>query len=292
MSTTITAQHLATFDLFGYVVIRGLFAEDITWITDEYEAVWRTRPDLMHSAAGKNSAFPGLFISRSARLSALLEDPRIVALGDTLLGEGYSLSGGDGGRYNGDTSFHTDMPPQCWQAAETVKHLKICFYLDPLRRDTGALRVIPGSHLTCDRYSAQLQQLVEGATPVRMRTRLGLDHAELPSQALESRPGDVIIFDHRLLHGSFGGGFGRRMFDLNLHGPVRDDGEREAALAYYRCLRDPPYNVDWCDFNTGFGPGWVESLSAARSRHLASLFSLGAEVMHEKAMGEPVLRPV
>ncbi len=290
MSLQITAQQKAALDLYGFVVIPGLFAADIGWIIDEYEAVWRTRPDLVHTSAARTTSFPGLFVSRSPRLTALLEDPRFVALGDTLLGEGFSFSGGDGGRYNGDTGYHTDMPQPCWQAAEIVRHVKIAFYLEPLRRDTGALRVMPGSHLTGDRYFAQLQELVASGDPPRWRSQLAMEQADLPSQALETRPGDVIAFDHRLLHGSFGGAIGRRMFDFNLHGPVRNEVERDAALAYYRLLRDPPYNVNWCDFASGFGPGWMESLPPARRRHFGSFLTLGAQVMREKAEREQAQR--
>src|SRR4029077_5221250 len=101
-SAIITAQHRAAFDAFGFVKFPELFKDDIDWINDEYEAVWRLRPDIVHTSKSGLTLFPGLFVAWSERLSRLLEDPRITALGNTLLGDGWSLTGGDGGLYNGD----------------------------------------------------------------------------------------------------------------------------------------------------------------------------------------------
>ena len=42
-----------------------------------------------------------------------------------------------------------------------------------------------------------------------------MDGSEVPAVALETRPGDVVVFNHNLHHASFGGGQQRRMFTLN-----------------------------------------------------------------------------
>jgi len=39
----------------------------------------------------------------------------------------------------------------------------------------------------------------------------------VPAIALESQPGDVVAFNHNLMHASFGGSSQRRMFTLNLN---------------------------------------------------------------------------
>ena len=45
---------------------------------------------------------------------------------------------------------------------------------------------------------------------------LGVTGDGVPSVVLDSRPGDVVVFNHNLLHSSWGGGNRRRMFTLNL----------------------------------------------------------------------------
>ena len=38
---------------------------------------------------------------------------------------------------------------------------------------------------------------------------------EVPHVALETQPGDVVAFNHNLMHSSFGGSTARRMFTIN-----------------------------------------------------------------------------
>jgi hypothetical protein len=44
----------------------------------------------------------------------------------------------------------------------------------------------------------------------------GLAGADVPAVALETLPGDLLLFDHRIKHSSFGGGSRRRMFTMNM----------------------------------------------------------------------------
>ena len=100
----LTDQQRTFFETFGYLALPGLLAEDIGWVQHEFEAVWAARDDLLHDGS-KRTMFPGLFVAQSPRLSTLVEDPRIVGLCTSLLGEGYTLSGGDGNFYSGDTGW-------------------------------------------------------------------------------------------------------------------------------------------------------------------------------------------
>ena len=49
-------------------------------------------------------------------------------------------------------------------------------------------------------------------------TAFGVGASELPAVPLESQPGDVVFFNQRLWHASFGGRAGRRMFTVS-YGP-------------------------------------------------------------------------
>src|SRR5262249_41206291 len=135
----------------------------------------------------------------------LLDDTRILAIAYSLLGEDFNYMGSDGNYYVGDTGWHSDG----WHSE--IRHIKIAFYLDPVTRDTGCLRVIPGSHLIQDEYAQRLQRQA-GKT----QEQFGLSGREIPAVALETQPGDVVCFNHNTKHAAFGGGTRRRMFTINL----------------------------------------------------------------------------
>ena len=93
------------------------------------------------------------FIDQSEYLSGLLDDPRIDDVASDLLGEDYNYTGSDGNFYVGDTRWHSDG-----YARSKYRNIKFAFYLDPVDRDTGCLRVIPGSHHRGDDYAEGLQE--------------------------------------------------------------------------------------------------------------------------------------
>ena len=86
----------------------------------------------------------------------------------------------------------------------------MAFYLDPVTRDTGCLRVIPGSHVIASPWLASLRKVNQP------EQNFGVTGSQVPSVALESQPGDVVVFNHNLHHAAFGGSSRRRMFTLNL----------------------------------------------------------------------------
>ncbi len=112
--------------------------------------------------------------------------------------------GSDGNLYAGDTSWHSDG----WH--REITHIKLAFYLDPVGRDTGCLRVIPGSHRIGDKFSDALQ-----AEIYQSQENWNLPDRDAPCVALETRPGDVVLFNHNLKHSAFGGSARRRMFTIN-----------------------------------------------------------------------------
>jgi hypothetical protein len=127
----------------------------------------------------------------------------VMGLISGLIGEDFNYLGGDGNYYTGDTRWHSDG------YHDVGKYLKVAFYLDPVERNSGCLRVIPGSH--------QLD-VARNWDARRARESLelwGIEQSEVPSIALESRPGDVVAFNHNLMHAAFGGSHRRRMFTLN-----------------------------------------------------------------------------
>jgi len=264
-----TAAQKTFFETFGYLHLPGLMKADIGWIIEDYEAVWSSRPDIVHGAKGRQTSFPATFVLETPRLSTLIEDPRIEPLLNLLLGDTWTLNGGDGSLYDGDTQWHSDIA--LWEDESLVRNVKVAFYLDPLTRETGALRVIPGSHLFGDRYCAQLSTNFND-----MKHNLGIDGSQVPAVALECQPGDVVMFDHRLKHASFGGGKRRRLMNLNVMESIHNEAQKEAMRNLFRFYRDT-HDVKW-----EFDKKKVDAMPPERMRHFAMTLEIGKEVMSEK----------
>ena len=196
----LTCEQKQFFETFGYLALPGLLKNEIGWITEEFEAVFSGR-SVVHDGSKRSSIVP--FIDQRARLSTLLDQPELVGLIAGLLGEEFNYIGGDGNFYTGDTHWHSDG------SHEVGRYLKVALYLDAVDRNGGCLRVIPGTHRL---------DLFRGWEARRARESLerwGIEQSEVPAVALETRPGDVVAFNHNLMHASFGGSQRRRMFTLN-----------------------------------------------------------------------------
>ena len=188
------------------------------------------------------------FIDQSEYLSALIDDPRIAGIAFDLLGRDFNYFCSDGNYYVGDTPWHSD-----WTRAGDYRVLKIAFYFDP---DSGALRVIPGSHrLDGDRFARELEEHA-----LECAGAWGVAGRDVPACSLDSRPGDVAVMDQRLKHAAFGGGNRRRMFTINL--------TQRFAEADIGVLRDfiGGQHV-WC-VHSIYGPAMLRTAGPERRRHL------------------------
>lgn len=203
----LTAQQQGFFDAFGFLALPGLLKDRMDGIAEEFERVFAAHggghDGKPHDGKRRSAIVP--FLDRSPVLSALLDDPRIEGVAADLLGEDFNYLNSDGNYYAGDTGWHSDG------FHEEFRFMKIALYLDPLTRDTGALRVVPGSHRPGDRFAGTLRRELgrDGAL-------WGLHGRDIPCAALETKPGDVLAFNHNIRHASFGGSARRRMFTINL----------------------------------------------------------------------------
>ncbi len=267
----LTDRHVVFFQTFGYLHVPGYFADDIGWILEEFESAWRSCTTLSHDGS-KRTIFPSTFVGATPRLAALIEHPLMISVCTSLLGPGYGFQGGDGNFYSGDTGWHSDAFG-VWPEKTTVRHLKIAFYLDHLTRETGALRVIPGSHHDGDRYCTTLEAEVPPWLPNRV---MNIEGPDVPCVAIESRPGDLVCFDHRTKHAAFGGGARRRMFATNWMQGATTPAQRKAVLENYRFYRDHE-KVDW-----RIREDWYLHPPAARQPMLAQLREYTALVLAEQ----------
>ena len=190
---------------FGYLGLPGLLRAEVSWISEEFEKVF-AGAGIVHDGSKRSSLGP--FIERSAHLCGLLDSPKVNGLLAGLLGEDYNYLGSGGELYVGDGMWH----PDCH--GDPVLQVKWAMYLDPLTRDTGALRLVPGSH----------RQGWQGNLDTHALWGIGME--EVPCAVPDNRPGDVIVFNQMTLHNALGGGNRRRMLNILACSSCRTEAER------------------------------------------------------------------
>jgi hypothetical protein len=128
-------------------------------------------------------------------------------------------------RYFGSSGLHAD-------SESTVPSLGVVAYLEPLDADTGALRVVPGSHR-------------DGTTPDASAVR-----------ALATEPGDLIVFDEHLVHGSSGGAV-RRQWRVDFVADPMGPQEEALVRTMFAGLFDPDWDGgDDVDRYPSYGAYW------------------------------------
>jgi len=252
----LSAQQIRFFDTFGFIAFPGLLADRIGQIQAAFERVFEERGGghggQKHDGSARSCIVP--FIDQSETLSALLDDPRINGIASSLLGEDFNYVGSDGNFYVGDTGWHSDG----WH--RELRHIKIAFYLDPLTRDTGCLRVIPGSHRTGDAYAESLQKHLGNS-----QDQWNMHGRDIPALPLEIQPGDILAFNHNTKHAAFGGSHRRRMFTMNCSQRFPENKLQE--------LRDYIAGAArfWLDRN--YGPAMLKTATPRRMKHLEQILA-------------------
>jgi hypothetical protein len=229
---TLSQQQLNFFETFGFLQIPGLFADDIAEITAAFDEVFARTPDpfvlpsdnTYHVCRDPEQQHTPreiipMFLDQHERLGALRHDPRVVGVATALLGDDYEFAESDGNLFNCDVYWHLDA----FGSPIAQPHAKLYFYLDPLDASTGALRMIPGTNALSGPYVDRLRQ--DFSPPTKATEVYGVGLEDIPHWSLDVQPGDLVVGNHRTLHGSFGGRKGRRLFTVNFRkGPLAVDG--------------------------------------------------------------------
>ncbi len=193
------------FNTFGFMVLRGLFSQDeVTRIKREFH-------EIMAEAVNN-------FAPRRPFLAGLIDDDRIYGIAEGILGHDFVYEGSGGHLWVGDTRWHGG-------AGSLVKwplpHIKVSMYLEPVGKDTGCLRFIPGSHRNylrhIDRAWAHAPDYMEFLRAPSIdpdHKPYGLEPSEIPAVPVEAEPGDVIVHTEDILHATFGGSPGRPQLAL------------------------------------------------------------------------------
>lgn len=245
----LTSDQIMFFNVFGFLVLKQLFSsQEMNTITNAFSDVMQ-RERAGHEFTGDQRQAVFGCVEMHPELMSLIDENRIYDPIEQLLGPDFLYWSSDGNLYVGDTSWH----PDAHEGDFNYSRIKIAFYLDHVSKDTGCLRVIPGSHQSqfhTELYPLKLWRMMQLVNEDRMdetelkpfldlglepdRPVFGTDQWNLPSFSLESEPGDMVIFSHYLFHGSWGGKTGRRMFTLNYMANPINEGQVEMLNKLYK----------------------------------------------------------
>lgn len=208
----LTDAQITHFRTFGFLVFRQLFTEtELATIHAEFEhglgTAYRHLPfdgTLRHwvPMMGPETPF----------YASLQEDPRFYRVAEQLYGEDVFAVITDANRYIGDSPWHPDT------GSLHQYGVKFAFYLEPVDAESGALRVIPGSHH--DPYHSEVKEHMIQVKP---------EFRDVPAYVCASQPGDVVAFDLRLWHGSCGGAADRRMCTVVFYNNPKTAEEEEVT---------------------------------------------------------------
>ncbi len=227
----LTSEQQAYFETFGFVMLRQLFSPtEMTAISVQFDQILRDERGDQPFEGERRQNSSG-FVNRP-ELQWLIEDDRIFETMEQMLGPGFIWLGSGGSLYVGDTLWHCD------RSELSFRNIKILFYLDELTMDTGCLRVIPGSHRDPLHHAlTPLRNLASSHLPAHQRTGqdpawtpFGISQSDVPCYPIETSAGDVIFYDHNVWHATFGGGVGRRMFNL----AFAEDPRTEEKIEFLR----------------------------------------------------------
>jgi hypothetical protein len=206
------------FETFGFLALPRLFEREVDDLAAGFEGVFENetneRMETYYPIHGnqRRVTIPSV-VDKDPRLQWLRTDERVLGIARSLIGEPFEYADSDGSLFYCGTAWHADIYRAPWHQY----HIKLYFYLDPLSRENGAIRMIPGTNHSSETFATRLRADLED--PERTEALYGVEGSELPSFALETNPGDLLLGNYKTLHASFGGVERRRMFTMSFRAP-------------------------------------------------------------------------
>ena len=221
----LTAEQKCHYETFGYLHLKQVLTQDeIETIQQESNRIFnQKRGDVSFDGQKRQAVIP--FFEYSPTLMRFIEDDRIYLIGQDLLGENIILNATEGNLHVGNTEWHGAIDPP-----GTVAAVKIAIYLEANTKDTGALRVIPGTH----KYEfGMLMEPMHQQHENPSQMPFGVLGPDMPCVVLETQPGDLVVFPERLWHAAFGGRAGRPQHAVNYQAyPASDEQVAELCHMY------------------------------------------------------------
>jgi hypothetical protein len=245
-------QQILHFAAFGYVTLRGLLtAEETATLRDEVSGALadafgpRGRPP--DDLGGISGDYLPLAATRAPLSLALIADDRRTFLSSAeLLGSPTVPLVGIATRFTGDSGWHT-------RQGQSVAGVTFWADLEPRTAATGALRLIPGSHLPDFHRQLCGYQAAEPAAS-------GFEDWELPHVVIDTEPGDVVAFHAHLMNCARGGA-PRLTWTIDyLPWPGLGSAERMAAV---RDMALDGVEFDHEDYDRDRWPVWRDWVAGA-----------------------------
>ena len=208
---------LASFEAFGFVVLKPFSKAEVAAIVEEtaglFAATVRPRVTALHRAC--SSVQVQHSVERSEMLTRLFaEDSRVAGAVAQLLGSDFVFSGseleraGEGSHHDPAALKEAGVPPHYnehgWHSDRQGRReiefprLKLMCYLTSTQAETGALRLLPGSHRAPFHHTlAKLQQTHPQLTCTEewAAATFGCVGSALPAFTFEAEPGECILFN-------------------------------------------------------------------------------------------------
>jgi Phytanoyl-CoA dioxygenase (PhyH) len=250
----LTHQQILHFRTFGFVTLPGLLTPDETAtlraevtaaIADAFGPV-RAEPDHLGGISG--DYLPLASERAPFTLSLIADDRRTFGASAELLGVPTVPSIGIATRFRGDSTWHTRQGPD-------VGGVTFWADLEPRTAETGALRVIPGSHLP--EFERCLWEYC-GAEPATS----GFESWDWPHVVVETAAGDVVAV-HEHLRQCAQGGTPRLSWTISYF-PWPGLGRPEQLTAVAAMVTDD-VEFDHEDYDRARWPVWQEWAAGADS---------------------------
>ena len=243
MTCELMPEWATALEAFGFVVLRQFF--DPAPLAAEIDRV--LADGILRDVPGRGDIrfqyVPMMTAETPASLS-LLDRAGIVAA--AVFGGPVIPTRAKATRYHGESPWHTDSDLP-------LRSVGFLAYLEPVGVDSGALRVIPGSH------HAQFREAIRGMGAT------GLRDPSLPAHVVATEPGDMLLLDERVLHASFGGGLRRQWRVDYLGAPA--DSELNLTRSYFAGIYTPDWDGGYdVDRYPSYGPDWRHSGRMAVAR--------------------------
>ncbi len=221
----LTQDEIDHYEAFGFLVLRGLLS------ADEMDELRAASLIVMRELRGADEYLTDMnqsvqpWLERHPVMRDLIDDERIHQIPESLLGPDFWLDGTEGHLRVGDTPWHGDDIHDA-----DLGWVKVAMYLDPLTKDDGCLRVIPGTHR---RNDPDLLHTLRAGSNDPGNGIFGMRADEIPSVPLETEPGDVLVFTEGVIHGAFGGGVGRHQICASFVENPKSERHLSQIKAFY-----------------------------------------------------------
>ena len=223
------AQQKHEFETFGFLLLKDIIPSDEMqpYIDAFDETMTKANGGVPWQRAPQNQTVIPFYRHNPAVYHRLLDDERIAEVVEELLGEDFVFLAAEGHRRWGGTGWHHDS-----LAPEGLTHLKVVFYLQPVRADTGCLRVLPSTQFPPMRERMERWYERRGDTIVS-EAKESNTIAWPAAVALESDPGDAIIFNVKAYHAAVGDSADRRAIYINYIQKPRTPEQEEYITSDY-----------------------------------------------------------